>query len=416
MVLNQNLCAEQLPYACEPDTRLLLGTRYVLLRREFLIWNKQHRVIPKIARRVLVTLGGGDPENNTLKVIRALQEVDIPDLEITVVVGASNAHTDVLEEAVKQSCIPIRLWRDVKNMPELMAAADMAVSGGGSTAWELLFMGTPSLFMIVAENQRRIAEPIGSQRVGRNLGQAEDVSAESLAEAITTLAQDVNSRAEINQKARQVVDGRGARRVIRSMQEEKNRGYPMRLKTETTYTNQFSGNQRGLKVVFVGGNQAGCVGLLTAIAAGCRIQGTVAYDNIIENLAINMKLLTFNSVKQPEVEKLLGESDLLISVHGREIISKGLLDLPRLGGINVHPCLYRYKGINPVGRLLSDGCSKASVGVHRMTENVDQGEVLVEEFVDVSGKRSVDEIYNVLYPYYSIALLKALKVLNCCVQ
>jgi hypothetical protein len=51
-----------------------------------------------------------------------------------------------------------------------------------------------------------------------------------------------------------------------------------------------------------------------------------------------------------------------------------------------------------------------------MTENVDQGEVLVEEFVDVSGKRSVDEIYNVLYPYYSIALLKALKVLNCCVQ
>lgn len=40
----------------------------------------------------------------------------------------------------------------------------------------------------------------------------------------------------------------------------------------------------------------------------------------------------------------------------------------------------------------------------------------VAEAVAVAGNRSVDEIYNVLYPYYSIALLKALKVLNYSVQ
>ncbi|GAH55096.1 unnamed protein product [marine sediment metagenome] len=47
-----------------------------------------------------------------------------------------------------------------------------------------------------------------------------------------------------------------------------------------------------------------------------------------------------------------------------------------------------------------------------MTENVDEGEVLAEEFVDVTGKQSVDEVYNALYPYYSLALLKALRVLG----
>jgi len=214
IVLNQNLHAEKLNYSCESYTRLLLGTRYVLLRREFLAWNKQHRKIPKVARRVLVTLGGGDPENNTLKVIHALQEVEIPDLEAIVVIGASNSHTCVLEQSVKQSCIPIRLVRDAKDMPELMAGADMAVSGGGSTAWELLFMGTPSLFLIVADNQCYTAEYIENQGFGKNLGLAQNLSTESLTEAIISLAKDSNLRATISRKSRQIVDGQGAQRVI----------------------------------------------------------------------------------------------------------------------------------------------------------------------------------------------------------
>jgi UDP-2,4-diacetamido-2,4,6-trideoxy-beta-L-altropyranose hydrolase len=218
IVLNQNLHAEQLHYSCEPYTRLLLSTRYVLLRRKFLAWRERQREIPEIARRVLVTLGGGDPENNTLTVIQALQEVAIPDLEATVVIGASNTHAGVLEQAARQSSIPIRLVRDSKDMPELMAWADVAVSGGGTTAWELLFMGTPSLFLIVADNQRYIAEYVGNQGFGKNLGLAENISTESLTEAITSLAKGSNLRATISQKSRQLIDGQGAQRVVSTMQ------------------------------------------------------------------------------------------------------------------------------------------------------------------------------------------------------
>ncbi|MCK4791586.1 MAG: UDP-2,4-diacetamido-2,4,6-trideoxy-beta-L-altropyranose hydrolase, partial [Desulfobacteraceae bacterium] len=160
IVLNQNLHAEQLHYAREPYTRLLLGTRYVLLRREFLAWRDWKREIPEIAQRVLVTLGGSDPENHTLKVIQALQEVDIPALEATVVIGASNPHTDVLEAAIRQSQTPIRLICNATNMPELMAWADVAVSAAGATVWELAWMRTPSVILIQADNQRRVAEEL----------------------------------------------------------------------------------------------------------------------------------------------------------------------------------------------------------------------------------------------------------------
>ena len=217
----------------------------------------------------------------------------------------------------------------------------------------------------------------------------------------------------MSENARQIVDGRGVQRVLESLVDQ--RKDFIRVSSKTGFTNPTEENQREdhcLKVVFLGGKQAGCIGLLTLLAAGCKISGVVAYDSTMEELAMVLCLPRFSSVKQPEVEELLSKSDLLVSVHGREIVPLRLLKLPRFGGINVHPCLYAYRGTNPVGRLLQDGRTLASVGVHRMTEGVDEGEVLVEEFIDVAGKQSVDEVYNALYPHYSLALLKALQVLE----
>lgn len=219
IVLNQNLHAEQLHYSCEPYTRLLLGTHYVLLRREFLAWKEWKREIPEVARRVLVTLGGSDPENHTLKVIQILQKVDVPDLEAIVVVGASNPHADVLEAEVKETHIPVRLMRDAKNMPELMAQADVAISGGGATVWELLFLRMPTLVLILADNQRYIAEQIENRGAGESLGLAGKVSTKSLAKSITQFLKDCKSRAKMSENARQIVDGQGAQRAVAFIRE-----------------------------------------------------------------------------------------------------------------------------------------------------------------------------------------------------
>ena len=85
-----------------------------------------------------------------------------------------------------------------------------------------------------------------------------------------------------------------------------------------------------------------------------------------------------------------------------------LLKLPRLGAINVHPYLYKYKGKDPVGRALKDKNFKASVGIHSMGNKVDDGKVITELFTDISGSENVDEAYNKLYPYYCKSILEAL--------
>src|SRR5262245_44166362 len=54
LVLNQNLHAGPELYADRaPHTRLLLGTRFALLRREFWNWQQWKRIVPEVGRKVL---------------------------------------------------------------------------------------------------------------------------------------------------------------------------------------------------------------------------------------------------------------------------------------------------------------------------------------------------------------------------
>jgi UDP-2,4-diacetamido-2,4,6-trideoxy-beta-L-altropyranose hydrolase len=155
LVLNQNISAESLHYSCEPYTRLLLGPRYTLIRSEFLSWRGRSIKNPVLSRKLLITMGGGDYHNITLKVINTLKRFDIFNLNIKITVGPSNPHIKILKKAILFSGKPIQIFQNEKNMPELMDWADVAITAGGSTCWELAFMGVPFLAFIVAENQKK---------------------------------------------------------------------------------------------------------------------------------------------------------------------------------------------------------------------------------------------------------------------
>jgi UDP-2,4-diacetamido-2,4,6-trideoxy-beta-L-altropyranose hydrolase len=217
ILLNQNIHAEQLDYTCQPDTRLLLGTQYVLLRREFSPWRNWKREIPDVARKVLVTLGGGDPDNVTLKVIRALQLVDVDGLEAVVVAGASNQHYQELESAIHNAALDIRLVRNVSNMPELMAWADLAVSSGGSTCWELAFMQAPALLLVVMDHQWNVVNYLDSENVLCSLGWWGSVSDKEIAAQLENLAKSALQRAQMCVKSYHLVDGNGPERVLRGI-------------------------------------------------------------------------------------------------------------------------------------------------------------------------------------------------------
>ncbi|WP_179051282.1 UDP-2,4-diacetamido-2,4,6-trideoxy-beta-L-altropyranose hydrolase [Nostoc sp. TCL26-01] len=216
IVLNQNISADGGLYTNrEPYTQLLLGTRYTLLRREFWQWQGWQRINPSIASKILITMGGADIDNVTLKVIQGLQLLSDYPLEVLVVIGGSNPHYDQLKSAAEASKFPIRLENNVINMPELIAWADLAITAGGSTCWELAFMGLPSLIIILAENQQAIAQKLHSLKAAINLGWYHDISADEIALAVNQLSQDIHRRLAMSKSSQSLVDGSGSQRIVR---------------------------------------------------------------------------------------------------------------------------------------------------------------------------------------------------------
>ena len=217
IVLNQNVNARESSYSNrEPYTRLLLGSPYVLLRREFLNWQEWKREIPEMARKILVTIGGSDPGNVTLKVMQALSKMGISDLEVRVVVGPSNPHIEVLQKTMLSSpCLHILY--NPENMPELMAWADAAISAGGSTCWELAFMGLPALLTLTAENQVRTVNMLTGEGIFGRLDSDRDVSVRHAKENIENFLLNFENRASMHEKAKHLVDGKGGFKAIECM-------------------------------------------------------------------------------------------------------------------------------------------------------------------------------------------------------
>jgi UDP-2,4-diacetamido-2,4,6-trideoxy-beta-L-altropyranose hydrolase len=217
LIINQNRHASPALYPRRADhTRLLLGTDYALLRREFRDWHGPPRIVPASARQILVTLGAADPSNVTADVIACLGAALAADIEIVVAVGGSNPHADAI--AARAAQLPnCRLLRDPgAEMPHLMAAADLAVCAGGGTMWEMACMGVPFIPIVIADNQRQAAAAMA--RDGYPAIERSAVSSE-LPALVTALAADAGRRETLSRRGRQLVDGRGAERVCAALRE-----------------------------------------------------------------------------------------------------------------------------------------------------------------------------------------------------
>jgi len=215
VVLNQNLHAEEILYRSrEPYTRLLLGTRYALLRREFRNRQGPPRAIPRVARRLLITMGGADPDNVTLRVLRAVSQLGIDGLETVVVLGRSNPHLKQVRAFAAECTMTIRLQVDVDDMAELMAWSDAAITAGGSTVWELAFLGVPSITLALADNQTHSANLLARRGISPTLGWGPIAESTDVAKEIHRFLLDRNVRERCSRRAVRLVDGLGASRVV----------------------------------------------------------------------------------------------------------------------------------------------------------------------------------------------------------
>ncbi|OIO54318.1 UDP-2,4-diacetamido-2,4,6-trideoxy-beta-L-altropyranose hydrolase [Candidatus Peregrinibacteria bacterium CG1_02_54_53] len=215
IILNQNFYAEEMEYQSDGiSPQLLLGPQYALLRQEFVQWKRHDRLITEEATKILISMGGADAENTTGRILQCLQNLDRTGLEITIVSGAANPHKKLLEKAAVISRHPTHLLFNVTNMAALMAEADIGISAGGSTCYELLYMGLPAIVFITADNQERNVHALERGHAIVGAGR----NADTLTHLLKSLLSDQSKRGALSMKGRGIVDGLGCSRVLSAMQ------------------------------------------------------------------------------------------------------------------------------------------------------------------------------------------------------
>ena len=100
----------------------------------------------------------------------------------------------------------------------------------------------------------------------------------------------------------------------------------------------------------------------------------------------------------------LANADVLL-VYGGPILSREVFQAPRLGAYNFHPSLLpRHRGREPERAVLASGDREGGVTLHRITEKVDRGPILLQrrfplrpdETIESYKRRALDTIVAML--------------------
>lgn len=198
------------------DCRLLCGSQYALLRPEFAAlrpYSLQRRTEPQL-RHLLITMGGVDKDNATGQVLAALCDSPLPvDCRITVVMGATAPWLAEVERLAQVMPWPTQVRVGVSDMAQLMADSDLAIGAAGATSWERCCLGLPTIMLVLADNQRLVAQGLEQGQAARIIKQTHDI-ASCLPGLLRELIGQPTALQLMSQSAARIVDGQGIATVI----------------------------------------------------------------------------------------------------------------------------------------------------------------------------------------------------------
>ena len=80
------------------------------------------------------------------------------------------------------------------------------------------------------------------------------------------------------------------------------------------------------------------------------------------------------------------DADLFISITGNQIFKRPLLDIPRLGTLNLHTALLpKYRGLMPSFWVLKNREKQTGVSVFFVDEGIDSGPILVQKTINIEN-------------------------------
>lgn len=175
-------------------------------------------------------------------------------------------------------------------------------------------------------------------------------------------------------------------------------------------------NYKDIRILFMGTPRIAAITLRRLIESGFNIVGVVAQvdkevgrKHILEKVPTKVVAEEFNiPVYQPlnikndyEFIKKI-EPDLILTLAYGQIIPQGLIDVPKMGCLNLHgSILPKYRGAAPIQRAILDGEKETGISLMAMVDKMDAGDVYAVKKVAIEEDDNYstlsDKLANVAY-------------------
>jgi spore coat polysaccharide biosynthesis predicted glycosyltransferase SpsG len=228
LIINPLLGPSRDSYEFHSGAQLLLGRRFALVRSEI------RRNRPTRAQepaplpspngkqnsglyRALVALGEDDPHRQAMELakqllnIPRLGRVDVvvkpfhPDVEK--IKAMAEANPDRLELAVEPAEVVARIVR-----------CHFAITSGSGWSLELACVGVPQLLIVQSETHWPTAQRLEEEGCATCLGWHENVSAQTIRQAVQNVLTDPMERQAMARCGRALIDGRGPDRLVTALE------------------------------------------------------------------------------------------------------------------------------------------------------------------------------------------------------
>lgn len=215
ILINYSVYAEKFSYYKKyPNSQLLLGCDYVPLRKQF-AGIKREKTSKEIMQLLLLT-GGADAFHFAFDFASYFLKTEKQNkIKLDIICGGLSRDYERLIDLTK-GLKNIRVLRNIMNIEEYMLEADMAISAGGFTLYELCACGTPSISYSFADNQLFNVEYFSKKGLIPYVGDLRSNKVDVIIKILDVIKEyrfALGQRDKISQNMMRYIDGYGSKRI-----------------------------------------------------------------------------------------------------------------------------------------------------------------------------------------------------------
>ncbi|MFA5088670.1 MAG: UDP-2,4-diacetamido-2,4,6-trideoxy-beta-L-altropyranose hydrolase [Candidatus Omnitrophota bacterium] len=215
--VNADIVFNTSPYHEKEDYRELRDTAYYfsydyLILPETYLGFRPKRTIKKEVSRIMVCMGGSDHNNLSLGVVKAIDKSPF-DFTCDVVMSSGYFSRMEVNRSLQGARHQVNVHYDTDGLYELLSMADIAITAGGNTQAERMCAGVPGMVISQLRHQEQYSDAIAKLGAGLHLGFHKEVTAKDILAALNHLIRDRELRRRMALKGRELVDGKGLKRI-----------------------------------------------------------------------------------------------------------------------------------------------------------------------------------------------------------